>query len=731
MAGLALAALTLGIELRWNAPERLVLLPVFVVAAGLVSTAKQDKNRETVFIVLSLTCLCYFLIFLLLRHPLVNQIVTKSCLDFSFELSRLFAKEVRLGPTCLGLSTTLFFLSFSLIALLFTSGMRRRGLLAIFGVVATIQMLALCLRTPAIYPILYGVTFAIVLSKVTVGRPPPSTASVPLLRIVPVFVITVFLVILGSGGALRTHSGQPRPGRVVVYADGVLQWKDRGGTTEGEKEKAARDFPAFGGLSHYLKHLGYSFELCSSPILPSQLDSTRIFMVINPTRMLTQAEREAIWKFVRSGGSLLVLGDHTDIFGIQKPLNFLLEPIGIAFNFDTAYPLGPRMSWQGALNSWPVGFARVAEDKDTRIDVGASLSVPRRAIPVFIGRHSFSDRGDRLNQTHAYLGNKQLDPGEQTCDLVLVALAFSGHGKVLVFGDTTPFQTAVLTQSYGFVANVFNYLSAPDGVPDMARYPIIPAIILVLVFLLPVIVKLKPSMLAVLLFSLAAGAAAFVATPGTQAPDSVSLPSPLASFDMTHGANYGPFGEDDGLDEFFGWLYEKGLPPILSNRQLAEQMKSSHVVFMIAPELPVLKAEVRSMRTFIREGGLVVMSAGADHGYSAQRALLEFQYRIEERPLGNAPDAKAVWTSGPVTFSSAWPVYSIGGEDKVLCTAWGYPVIRYRPIGQGGLLVIGDAGFFFNKNLETSAVPDLHRNKGEMLEFIQELLDRRPKLEDK
>jgi hypothetical protein len=152
---------------------------------------------------------------------------------------------------------------------------------------------------------------------------------------------------------------------------------------------------------------------------------------------------------------------------------------------------------------------------------------------------------------------------------------------------------------------------------------------------------------------------------------------------------------------------------------------------MIAPELPISKAELRTMRSFMKKGGLIVMSAGADYGYSAQEALLEFGYRIEERPRGNAPDAKATWTSGPVTFASAWPVYSMGGEDKVLCTAWGYPVIRYRPIGQGGLLVVGDVGFFLDKNLKTSAPPELHRDKGEMLIFIQELLNHRLKLEDK
>jgi hypothetical protein len=717
--------LTLGIELCWDAPERLALLPAFVVAAGLVSSAKQDKNRQTVFIVLSLACLCYFLIFLLLRHPLVNQLVTKACLGFSLGLSRLFARESRLGPTYLGLSTTLFFLSFSLIALMFTAGICRRSLLVIFGVVAVIQVLALWLRSPAIYPVLYGIAFGMVLSKADIVRP----ATIPLSRVVPIFVISGLLLVLGVSGALRTHSGQPQPGRVVVYANGLLQWEGSGGTAEGEKENATKGPPAFGGLSHYLKHLGYSFELCSSPILPSQLDSARIFMVINPTQSLTPAERGAIWEFVRSGGSLLVLGDHTDVGGIQKPLNSLLEPVGIAFNFDSVYPLA---SWQGAINSWPIGFARVAEDIDTGIHVGASLSIPRSAVPVFIGSRSFSDRGDRLKQAEAYLGNKQLDLNEQMGDLVLAALAFPGRGKVLVFGDTTSFQNAVLTQSYSFVANIFNYLSAPDGVPEMVRHPTIPAIILALVFLLPVIVRFKPGLLTVLLFSLAMGATAFVANPGTQAQGSVSLPSPLASVDTTHGASLRPFGEmNDALDELLGWLDEKGLPPVLSDLQFAKQMESCRVLFMIAPELPISKAELRSMRTFMMEGGLIVTSAGADRGYSAQRALLEFQYRIEERPLGNAPDVNAVWTSGPVTFSSAWPVYSTGGEDEVLCTAWGYPVIRYRPIGRGGLLVIGDAEFFFSKNLKTSAVPDLHRNKGEMLKFIQELLNRRPGLEDK
>jgi hypothetical protein len=45
----------------------------------------------------------------------------------------------------------------------------------------------------------------------------------------------------------------------------------------------------------------------------------------------------------------------------------------------------------------------------------------------------------------SYLGDRRHNPGEKIGDLVLVAEARYGNGRMLVFGDTSPFQNGALT----------------------------------------------------------------------------------------------------------------------------------------------------------------------------------------------------------------------------------------------------------------------------------------------
>jgi hypothetical protein len=319
-----------------------------------------------------------------------------------------------------------------------------------------------------------------------------------------------------------------------------------------------------------------------------------------------------------------------------------------------------------------------------------------------------------------------VDSGEQIGDVVLVALAFLGRGKVLVFGDTTPFQNVVLARSYPFVAGVFDYLSTPNSMPSMIRWPIIPVALLALLFLLPFTVKLRPSLLVVLLFSLAAGVATFIVAPGTGASNRAPLPKPLACIDTTHGNNFERTGwGEEGLSILFEWLGQEGILPLQVNGNFVEQLKSCSILFIIAPEFPFSRAEIESMRAFMEDGGLIVLTAGADKGHGARSVLREFGYWIENRPLGNAPVAQASWSSAPVTFSSAWPIYSAGGQDQILCTAWEYPLIRYRSVGRGGLIVIGDSGFLLNKNLGA-----LNTFRKQNLSFITKLLKRHSEPEE-
>ena len=137
---------------------------------------------------------------------------------------------------------------------------------------------------------------------------------------------------------------------------------------------------------------------------------------------------------------MLVLGDHTDVFGLMRGFNSLLEPLGIRFRFDSAFKA--REGWRGCQAAAPDAVAWGWDEENPGVAVGASLELSGSARPLLMGRYGFSDVGVRENYVGSFLGNYTYDRGERLGDVVLVATLTHGRGRIVVWGDTSAFQGA-------------------------------------------------------------------------------------------------------------------------------------------------------------------------------------------------------------------------------------------------------------------------------------------------
>jgi hypothetical protein len=138
--------------------------------------------------------------------------------------------------------------------------------------------------------------------------------------------------------------------------------------------------------------------------------------------------------FVNAGGTLIVLGDHTDVFGLMEGFNSLLDVFGIEFQFDSAYPA--RQGWRGCAVPSSDAVAWRWERDHCGVAIGALLKLGGNARPLVTGRYAHSDHGFRANAVGSFLGNYRYDAGEQVGDLALAAVCSSGSGRVIVWGDT-------------------------------------------------------------------------------------------------------------------------------------------------------------------------------------------------------------------------------------------------------------------------------------------------------
>ncbi len=91
-------------------------------------------------------------------------------------------------------------------------------------------------------------------------------------------------------------------------------------------------------LAQYLDHF-YHVDSRVDSLLPDLLSQYDIVMLKTPTEAYSQTEMDALYEFVREGGSLWLHGDHTNVFGISTYLNPLTERFGLRFRYDSTYQL--------------------------------------------------------------------------------------------------------------------------------------------------------------------------------------------------------------------------------------------------------------------------------------------------------------------------------------------------------------------------------------------------------
>ncbi|MBN2840819.1 MAG: hypothetical protein JXP37_07700, partial [Coriobacteriia bacterium] len=93
--------------------------------------------------------------------------------------------------------------------------------------------------------------------------------------------------------------------------------------------------------------LHYEMTRNEEPITDDVLANCDILIVKMPTTAYEPGEIDSIVRFVDRGGGLLLIGDHTNVFGTSLNINPLAEHFGMLFNHDATYELR-----EGALSEY-------------------------------------------------------------------------------------------------------------------------------------------------------------------------------------------------------------------------------------------------------------------------------------------------------------------------------------------------------------------------------------------
>jgi hypothetical protein len=298
-----------------------------------------------------------------------------------------------------------------------------------------------------------------------------------MLRCIGFLGVAGALLLTGAAGE-ESPAGREAPPRILVdsiHAHNALQ---------PPKEAEAYAYHQVYGFRRafwWLRQRGLEYD----EITTGQLDAARL----RPYRLVflnlvsadlpnfTVTEIGALRDFVRRGGSLLVITDHSNCYYHAYKLEPLLQQFGLESPVETAcdrapQTLGPGNGWITITRFAPhpvtAGLGCIAFQSGGVVD--SRYAVATTSAASWGDRWQVNPYGE--GNTPGLYGNWEQDPGERSGPLGVVLARNFGLGRMVIVGDQNMFADPFLNyaDNYRLFLNTIAWLTSRPAVADWQAY---------------------------------------------------------------------------------------------------------------------------------------------------------------------------------------------------------------------------------------------------------------------
>ena len=492
-------------------------------------------------------------------------------------------------------------------------------------------------------------------------------------------MILVFICVFSAVGAFTYYDpGVKKQGRVLVdelHSD----WEDT---------IRPLDKNWYGMLSTYnyyswAEWLGYYYDLernINSTFTLDFLEQYDIVILKTPTNQYSDEEIQAIKLYVERGGGLYLIGDHTDVFGMNTFLNQISEHFGIYFNTDATYELGTGL--MSVFTPDPLIHHPIVHHLDHfEFMTSCTLSAPFISEHVMIGNRLIGEPG--TYSTENFFRESIASPDSEFGHLLQVAAVKYGRGRVVAFSDSTVFSSfSMFSDGYQpFTLATMEYLNREN----QYAYVNILFMGVFLVFLFAGVYLLRTlHFFNILIVLLAVGSFAFACAAPTFSSINTTnypLPSPQEEFTQIcfeqEFSNYnislqprlGLFNEKDHFGTFYVWTQRVGCIPSMQDT-LEDAIANGDIVVIINPLQPFTSEDINCVSSYLNQGGrLLVMDSIFNSESSANDLLGNFGLWINYNTIDHhlSPITNASKENRSIGNSTT-PYLSITGGENLLVT---------------------------------------------------------------
>ncbi len=447
----------------------------------------------------------------------------------------------------------------------------------------------------------------------------------------------------------------------------------------------------YGQLSTYnyyswVQYLSYHYHVhrnIDSLLTSELLNTTDILVLKCPTQPYDDEEIQAVHTFIRNGGGVFLIGDHTDVFGMNTFLNQIAEPLGLRFNSDALYDLKT-----GELTTYippriaphPLVAHISAFDFMTSCSLEPTSLVSSLSIEnVMIGTRLISEPGTYSTENFFRKSFASSD-SNYGCFLQCAAIRY-GKGRVVAFTDSTVFSSfCVFTDGYlSFSLSVFEYLNTTN------MYGFIQPMFLVFsLFCFCAAVYLMRREAAIKIFCFLVFSAILtlsillpisaVYVTSIYAPTTPNTQLPLIIFDQEYSAGTiilkptpSLYTDPNNYGTLYVWTQRLGYIPYVS-QSLEQSVHRGDVLVLINPNRSFDGNIRHTIEEYLHNGGVLMILDSIKNQHSTTNEL------INSYGLWLKTTSSTITTNNPVSNESinqtigktVQPMLSVSGGEAVL-----------------------------------------------------------------
>ncbi len=525
-----------------------------------------------------------------------------------------------------------------------------------------------------------------------------------------------FLAGLAAVGILAfPDPGKQKAGRVLLDEyNSNWEWTTQALDTEWYGQKSGYNYYSLG---QWLKHY-YQVDTNFEPRTPALLSNYDVLIIKTPTAPFAPKEVDAIEAWVRAGGGLFLIGDHTNVFGTSSYLNPLARRFGLRFRYDSTYEL---QTLRVSLYERPglLAHPSVVEMPPFLFATSCTLEAPLLAENVMIG---YGLRALAVDYSSRVFFPDKEKTNDYPFGLFLQSAAVHhGRGRVVAFTDSTVFSnfTMFIAGKSEYFLGVMNWLNRSERWPWLDWVLIAGALLLaagIYVLARPLDrLRASATVLGALLLAAAIGPWASIRLAEAQ----YTLPDPHTAyiriaFDGEHSLMTLPTmpaasPSEISYQTFFVWTQRLGYVPALAPT-LESSLEQGQVVVLIAPYLPFDPDEVAAVEEYVAGGGRLLVLAeprgeGQNPGF-ANQILAPFALELQAR----SPATGEVWNADGETLGRLEVNAIVTGGEPLLLLGGQAPIASLAHHGDGLVVAVAFSGTFADEQMgSTAVIPNAHQ----------------------